>query len=195
MYDKDLVSEICRQILTATDKIIYRFKPVKSVSYFTNTNEGMEKLDSICMLIIAIGESLKNIDKITNGKLLAQYPEINWKGAKIHGFNTFDYYEYAANTKKQINEIKSLCTRLKIKKLYVFGSVVSNKFKENSDIDFLISFSDKLSIDEYTRNYFTLHYQLRELFNRETDIITERTLSNPYLIESIDETKKLIYEA
>ena len=97
--------------------------------------------------------------------------------------------------KNKINEIKNLCILLQIKKLYAFGSVVSNKFKKDSDIDFLISFSDKLSVDEYTQNYFTLHYRLRELFNREIDIITERTLSNPYLIESIDETKELIYEA
>jgi len=95
----------------------------------------------------------------------------------------------------KLKEIKTLCTDLKIKKLYVFGSVVSDKFKKGSDIDFLISFSEKLSIDEYTQNYFTLHYKLRELFNREIDIVTERTLSNPYLIESIDETKELIYEA
>ena len=42
----------------------------------------MEKLDSICMLLIAIGEALKNLDKITNNKLLAKYPQVNWKNAK-----------------------------------------------------------------------------------------------------------------
>lgn len=95
----------------------------------------------------------------------------------------------------KIKELKSLCYELKVKKLYAFGSAVSDKFTKDSDIDFLISFHDDLSIDENTQSYFTLHYKLRELFNREIDIITEKTLSNPYLIESIDETKKLIYEA
>jgi len=52
------------------------------VAYFTDTPEGMEKLDSICMLLIATGESLKNIDKITNKQLFSRYPEIDWKGAK-----------------------------------------------------------------------------------------------------------------
>ncbi|MBU0462616.1 MAG: nucleotidyltransferase domain-containing protein [Proteobacteria bacterium] len=97
--------------------------------------------------------------------------------------------------KDKLKDLRSLCAFLKVKKLYVFGSVVSNKFMGDSDIDFLLSFSEDLTIEEYTENYFTLHYKLRELFNREIDIVTERTLSNPYLIESIDETKQLIYEA
>lgn len=97
--------------------------------------------------------------------------------------------------KDKINELKSICLSLGVKRLYVFGSVVSNKFRDDSDIDFLISFTEKLSIEQYTDNYFTLQYKLRELFNREIDIVTERTLSNPYFIESIDETKQLIYEA
>jgi len=96
---------------------------------------------------------------------------------------------------KRKEDLKRICQTLKIKRLYAFGSVVSDKFTDKSDIDFLISFSDNLSVDEYTNNYFSLHYKLRELFNREIDIVTERTLSNPYFIESINETKELIYEA
>ena len=92
-------------------------------------------------------------------------------------------------------ELINLCKSLKIQRMNVFGSVVSGKFNKDSDIDLLISFSDGLSVDEYTNNYFTLHYKLRELFNRNIDIVTERTLSNPYFIESINETKELIYEA
>ncbi len=93
-------------------------------------------------------------------------------------------------------EIKDLCRKLKIKKLYAFGSVVSkNTFTDNSDIDFLISFIDDISLDEYSETYFQLHYQLRELLNRDIDIVTERSLSNPYSIESINRSKALIYEA
>ena len=68
--------------LDATQKVSQRFKKIKTVSNFTDSPAGMEKLDSICMLLIAIGESLKNIDKITEQSLLKQYPEIDWKGAK-----------------------------------------------------------------------------------------------------------------
>ncbi|MCX6221447.1 MAG: nucleotidyltransferase domain-containing protein [Bacteroidia bacterium] len=96
---------------------------------------------------------------------------------------------------KRKEDIKSICKALKIKRLYAFGSVVSDKFTDKSDLDFLISFSDNLTVDEYTNNYFSLHYKLRELFGRDIDIVTEKTLSNPYFIESINETKELIYEA
>lgn len=96
---------------------------------------------------------------------------------------------------KRKEELIAICQALNIKRLYAFGSVVSESFRDDSDIDFLISFADNLTVDEYTNNYFTLHYKLRELFKREIDIVTERTLSNPYFIESINESKQLIYEA
>lgn len=92
-------------------------------------------------------------------------------------------------------DLTRLCQELKVKRLYIFGSVVSEKFNENSDLDFLFSFSDSLSTEEYTNNYFAFHYKLKALFKRNIDLVTESSLSNPYFIESINETKKLIYEA
>ena len=83
MYDKELVLDIVNQVLDATQKVTTRFKPIQSVEDFTNSSEGMEKLDSICMQLIAIGESIKNIDKITCKTLLIKYPEIDWKGVKV----------------------------------------------------------------------------------------------------------------
>ncbi len=97
--------------------------------------------------------------------------------------------------KDKVDNLKELCISLGIKRMYAFGSVVSDGFRDDSDIDFLISFMDDLSIEQYTDNYFSLHYKLRDLFNRNIDLVTERTLSNPYFIESINETKQLIYEA
>ena len=82
MYDKDLLLEVLKQTSDAVQRVLKRFEPVTSVDFFTDSPEGMEKLDAICMLIIAIGESLKNIDKMTEQKLLENYPKIDWKGAK-----------------------------------------------------------------------------------------------------------------
>ena len=82
MFDKDMVLDILKQILEATHKVLTRFKPISNIDDFTNAPEGMEKLDAICMQIIAIGESLKQIDKLTNSELLSQYPQVDWKGAK-----------------------------------------------------------------------------------------------------------------
>lgn len=82
MYDKRLVLEILLQIQTASQTVLDRFEPIKAASDFTDSPAGQEKLDSICMLLIAIGESLKKLDRITEGALLAKYPQIDWKKAK-----------------------------------------------------------------------------------------------------------------
>ena len=82
MYDKELLLEVLRQIRTASQTILDRFKSVKTVSDFTDSPAGREKLDSICMLLIAIGESLKKLDKITDASLLPKYSQIDWKKAK-----------------------------------------------------------------------------------------------------------------
>jgi len=94
----------------------------------------------------------------------------------------------------KIKDIQNICSELGVNKLYVFGSAATGDFNKDSDIDFLVFFDKDLSIDQYTENYFDLHYRLRELFDREIDIVTERSLSNPYFIKSIEKTKELIYE-
>lgn len=76
MYDTELSFHIVEQIRRAIQTIMDRFSTIKSVRDFTDTSRGMEKLDSICMLLIAIGESLKNLDKITHNELLKNYPQI-----------------------------------------------------------------------------------------------------------------------
>ena len=67
------------QVYDSTQKVIKRFEPIKSANDFTDSDSGMEKLDAICMQLIAIGEALKNLDKITKDSLLSNYPQIDWK--------------------------------------------------------------------------------------------------------------------
>lgn len=94
----------------------------------------------------------------------------------------------------KIEVLRQLCNTYKVKTMYVFGSVCTDKFNENSDIDILISF-DNLSIDQYTDNYFDLHYKLQDLFGRNIDLLTDKSLSNPYFIKGLEQTKQLIYAA
>lgn len=92
MYDKELACHILQQVLHSSETIAERFEPVQTTHDFTGTSGGMEKFDSICMLLITIGESLKNIDKITNGKLLPEYPQIEWK--KVKGLRDIISHQY-----------------------------------------------------------------------------------------------------
>ena len=94
-----------------------------------------------------------------------------------------------------IEEVKKMCKTYQVKSLYVFGSVCTEAFTERSDIDFLLVFEPDISVKEYTDNYFTLLYNLQEIFGRKVDLITNRSLSNPYFIQSIEKTKEIVYES
>ncbi|MEI6507642.1 MAG: nucleotidyltransferase domain-containing protein [Bacteroidota bacterium] len=80
-----------------------------------------------------------------------------------------------------------------VKSLFAFGSVCTNNFNDQSDIDLLITFN-KMEYGDYADSYFILADKFEELFNRPVDLITDKSLSNPYFIESLNQTKKLIYE-
>ncbi len=79
MYDIELAKEILRQILWSAQTIASRFTPITSPENFVSSESGLEKLDAICMQLIAIGESVKHLDKVTGGGLLSRYPQIEWK--------------------------------------------------------------------------------------------------------------------
>jgi predicted nucleotidyltransferase len=98
-------------------------------------------------------------------------------------------------TPHQIQEIKKLCLKYKVKNFYVFGSILTSDFNKNSDIDFLVDFPDTLSVEDYTTNYLELHAVLESFFNRKIDLITSNSLKNPYFIQSIDHNKELLYSA
>lgn len=82
MYDKTLVLYLLQQIHDASLLVEERFETIKTVDDFTHTPTGKEKLDSICMQLIAIGDGLKKVDKLTDKKLLADYHQIDWTGVK-----------------------------------------------------------------------------------------------------------------
>lgn len=80
MYDPDLMIERLTRVLEALERIPARFAGIESPSDFADTPAGVEKMDSICMVLIAVGEELKTIDRKTEGALLSRYPQIDWRG-------------------------------------------------------------------------------------------------------------------
>lgn len=91
-----------------------------------------------------------------------------------------------------LDKIISLCKKHAVDRLFVFGSVLTNKFNFKSDIDFLVDFKP-IDRANYADNYFDLKFSLEEVFQRHVDLLEERAIKNPYLKKSIDSTKKLIY--
>jgi hypothetical protein len=95
--------------------------------------------------------------------------------------------------KNSIQKIASLCEVLKVEKLWVFGSATKSSFSVESDIDFLVSF-ENLKPEDYAENYFLLAENLEEILGRDVDLVTVNSLSNPYFIQSVEESKTLIYD-
>lgn len=99
MYDSELVKDILKNILWAIDQIRKRFQGIKSSDDFLKDDTGLEKLESICMQLINIGEATKQIDKITECKLLQNYPEVDWKKAKgMRNIIIHHYFDIDAET-------------------------------------------------------------------------------------------------
>lgn len=93
-----------------------------------------------------------------------------------------------------IEKLKTLYLRYNVKSLYAFGSVCTDKFNDKSDIDLLISFNP-MDYGDYADTYFELTEKFENLFKRPVDLVTDKSLGNPYFIESINQTKTPIYEA
>lgn len=94
--------------------------------------------------------------------------------------------------KAYIGEIKSLCKQYQVVELHAFGSVVKDNLSSESDIDFLVRFSNVNPL-EYFDNYMDFKDSLKNLFSREIDLVEIQTLKNPILKRSIDRNKVLIY--
>jgi len=93
---------------------------------------------------------------------------------------------------QNINNIITLCDEHKVDKLFVFGSVLTDGFKPSSDIDFLVDFAE-VDLYSYADNYFDFKNSLEKLLQRQVDLLEDKAIKNPYLRESIDSSKKLIY--
>jgi predicted nucleotidyltransferase len=90
-------------------------------------------------------------------------------------------------------EIERICRNLPIKRLGLFGSVLSRSFSENSDVDVLVVFDSSGNIDLFDK-YFELKEKLEEIFKRDVDLVVDKEFKNPVLRESINRTRTIIYE-
>ncbi len=81
MLDEELLYFSLQRIASAIERIINNSKDIDDPQYYVLSPAGMERLESTCMLLLAIGESIKGIDKMTKKQLLSNYPEVDWKGA------------------------------------------------------------------------------------------------------------------
>lgn len=112
---KSLALDILYDIQSAIERLQERTERIHTIDDFLGSSEGMILLDATCMLLIAIGESLKNLDKVTESKLLPTYPSVPWK--QVKGMRDIISHHYFDVDPAQVlwiitNEITSLKTAI-----------------------------------------------------------------------------------
>ncbi len=93
---------------------------------------------------------------------------------------------------KHIDRISNLCKSNGVSSLFVFGSILNDSLRPDSDIDMVVALEDQDPLT-YSDHYFNLKYGLEELFNRNIDLLEEKAIKNPYLRKEIENKKVLIY--
>jgi uncharacterized protein len=91
-----------------------------------------------------------------------------------------------------LDSIQTLCEKHHVEKLYLFGSAAKGTMTEGSDVDLLVKFKE-MKTSEYFENFLVLKNELQGVFGRKIDLVELQTLKNPVLIDSINQSKELIY--
>ncbi len=106
----------------------------------------------------------------------------------------YSYDKNRFNIKYIEADLKKICESLGVIRLLSFGSINTDKFGPDSDIDILVKF-DNTKISDPFNQYFELKENLENLFKRPVELVFEKKFHNPYFRESVNKTKRVIYEA
>jgi uncharacterized protein len=94
---------------------------------------------------------------------------------------------------QHLSEISALCRQFGVARLDLFGSCAGDAFEpERSDVDLVVEFLPEARQQAFD-NYFGLKENLQALLGREVDIVTESSIRNPYLRQSIDASRRKLY--
>jgi len=93
---------------------------------------------------------------------------------------------------KHKNDINKLCSAYKVKQLFAFGSVLTDNFNKDSDIDLIVDF-EPIDVSLYADNYYDFKFSLQDILNRSIDLLEEKAIRNPYFKQTIHQQRPLIY--
>jgi predicted nucleotidyltransferase len=96
---------------------------------------------------------------------------------------------------QKLPQLVELCKKYRVERLYLFGSATTDSFNDESDFDFLYSFSKSVTLMEYADNFLDFADSLQALMGREIDLVGEKYMTNPYFISSVEQSKQLLYAA
>lgn len=90
------------------------------------------------------------------------------------------------------DDIHKLCKHHKVKKLYAFGSILTDRFSNSSDIDLIVDF-DNIDVVKYADNYFDFKFSLQDILKHPIDLLEEKAIKNPYFKKAISQKRQLVY--
>lgn len=93
---------------------------------------------------------------------------------------------------EHINDINKLCLTYKVKQLFAFGSVLTERFNNDSDIDLIVDF-EQIDIAKYADNYYDFKFSLERVLQKPVDLLEEQAIKNPYFRQIINKQRQLIY--
>jgi len=93
---------------------------------------------------------------------------------------------------KYTPDIINLCKTHRVKSLYAFGSVLTENFNKESDIDLIVDFSN-IDVEDYADNYYEFKFSLQEILKRPVDLLEEKAIKNPYFRLSVNKKRQLVY--
>ena len=94
-----------------------------------------------------------------------------------------------------MDKIVALCKKYKVAKLWVFGSILTTRFNDRSDVDFIVEFdSDRLDILDYADNFFDFIHSIEDVVKRKIDMVVDSSIRNPYFRKEVNDTRRLIWE-
>jgi predicted nucleotidyltransferase len=93
-------------------------------------------------------------------------------------------------------ELIAVCREFGLERLELFGSASNGDFDpERSDLDFLVTYPADYDMGPWLKRHFELKDRLSELFGRRVDLIEAGAPRNPFVVQSIEQTKQLLYAA
>ena len=104
MYDPQVLIERLESVREILERIPRRFQGIAQPEDFLATDEGVDRMDAICMILIAAGEEFKNIDRKTDGTLFNRYPGVDWRGAiRVRDVMAHGYFQV------NVHQLFSIC--------------------------------------------------------------------------------------
>lgn len=140
----------------------------------------------------------KTFESVLEFKRQKNSPLVVMRGDKIVKIMPEDFHKLRRkdNEMNMLERYKEaiikLCKAHKVKSLYAFGSVLTDHFNGESDIDLIVDFTP-MEVEDYADNYFDFKFSLQDIFNRQVDLLEAKAIKNPYFLQNVNQQKQLVY--